>query len=98
MKQQDVVVVHPLRIVALSMAVSAAASLVVITLLRRLGLPFGRSPSRPIEPPVQPAISTVAPARRPDHFTEDLVVSGLIHTGTEIAHQDTENGRSPEGV
>ena len=45
--------------------------------------------------PIQPAVNTAAPAQMPHHFSEDLLVPGLTHSGTEIAQQE---GRNPEGV
>jgi hypothetical protein len=48
--------------------------------------------------PTQPAINTTAPARKPNHFTENLLVPGFTHTGPEIEQHDDSEGRSPEGV
>jgi hypothetical protein len=48
--------------------------------------------------PTQPAFNTSAPVRMPNHFTENLVVPGVTHTGSEIAQHDDLEGRSPEGV
>jgi hypothetical protein len=98
MKRQEAAVVHPLRIILLGIVVSASASLAILLLLRRLGLLPGRSNDPTAQLPAQPAVNTAAPAQKPDHFTEDLLVPGLTHTGTEIAQQDIEDGRSPEGV
>jgi hypothetical protein len=48
--------------------------------------------------PIQPAVNTSAPAQVPNHFTENVLVPGITHTGPEIAQQDDSEGRSPEGV
>jgi len=48
--------------------------------------------------PTQPAVNTIAPAQMPDHFTENLLVPGITHPGSEIAQHDDSEGRSPEGV
>ena len=34
----------------------------------------------------------------PRHFSEELLIPGLTHTGVEIVQEDESNGRSPEGV
>lgn len=34
----------------------------------------------------------------PRHFSEELLIPGLTHSGVEIVQEDESNGRSPEGV
>jgi len=90
-------------LVATAVLTSSATALVVLYFLRlrRRGRDTTRSGGgRPAVggAPVQPAVSTAAPADAPSHFSEDLLVPGLTSTGPEIVRQDIEDGRSPEGV
>ena len=50
------------------------------------------------EAAAQPAVDTTVSAERPAHFSEDLLIPGLTHTGAEIEAGDEEEGRHPEGV
>jgi hypothetical protein len=47
---------------------------------------------------IQPAVDAETSTETPLHFSEDLLVTGLTHTGLEIVRQDNEEGRSSEGV
>jgi hypothetical protein len=85
------------QIAALALVSSSVVAVAVLLLFRRSKL------SQPAvapeaEIPIQPAISTSAPVDIPTHFSEDLLIPGLTHTGAEIAEQDREEGRSTEGV
>jgi hypothetical protein len=79
---------------------SSLTALTVIFLLRwrRQTQADKRDELQAEQVPTQPAVNTSAPARMPDHFTENLLVPGFTHTGPEIARQDDLEGRSPEGV
>ena len=84
------------QIAALAILASTLAALGVLYALRRIGI-LGAPPVPP-EFATQPAVPHGQEERTPDHFTEELLVPGITHTGEEIAEQDRENGRSPEGV
>jgi hypothetical protein len=48
--------------------------------------------------PVQPVADPAQSSDVPSHFSEDLIIPGLTHTGQEILEQDLQQGRSPDGV
>src|SRR5947209_18682396 len=84
------------QIAGLAMLGSTVAALTVVAARRRTKLFRRGDRAEPV--PVQPAVSASSGVEMPQHFSEDLVVPGLTHTGPEIAHHDEQDGRSPEGV
>lgn len=77
-------------------ASALTAVLMLIVLRQRSAHPAGEKASG--QTPARPVVDTVAMARMSNHFSEDLLVPGLTHTGPEIAEQAVRQGRSPEGV
>ena len=84
------------QIAGLALLASTLAALGVVFVLRRSGILSG--PPLPPEMATQPAVPHSTDEGTPNHFTEELLVPGLTYTGEEIAEQDREIGRSPEGV
>jgi len=96
MKQEKLAVLGRLnayQIAGLSIVMSTAAALGVLFTIRRWF--SGR-----IGPRAQETASGVGGAGRatPEHFSEDLLLPGITHTGDQIRHEDSRAGRSPEGV
>jgi hypothetical protein len=84
------------QIAGLALVASTVAALGVVFLLRRSGILGG--PALPPGFETQPAVPHNPEPGTPDHFTEELLVPGITFTGKEVAQQDAEVGRSPEGV
>jgi hypothetical protein len=84
------------QIAGLAILASTLAALGMVFLLRRSGV-LGAPPLSP-EMATQPAVPHASDNGTPNHFTEELLVPGITYTGEEVAQQDREAGRSPEGV
>jgi hypothetical protein len=84
------------QIAGLALVASTLAALGVVFLLRRSGI-LG-SPALPPNFDKQPAVPHSPETGTPHHFSEELLVPGITYTGEEVAQQDAEVGRSPEGV
>jgi hypothetical protein len=87
-----------LQIALLAMAASTVAAVATLLGLRRLGIVRRRSNAHEVGVPAQPAVPVTTGASFPNHFSEDIVVPGLTHTGADVQAQDERDGRSPEGV
>jgi hypothetical protein len=100
MNREQLAELNAFQIAGLSLLASTLVAAGVFFLFRGRGR--GAQPAdengRVGEIPIQPAVNTAAPVHAPHHFSEDLLIPGLTETGAEIASQDREEGRSPEGV
>ncbi len=87
-----------LQIAVLAVAGSTLAAVATLIGLRRLGLVGNRPRDTPDEAQPQAAVGQRDAPGIPRHFSEDLVIPGVTHTGVEIREQDAREGRSAEGV
>jgi hypothetical protein len=83
---------NAVQIAVLSVATSAFAALAVLFSLRRF---IYRRPGTPDE---DRRDDHAPEGHARDHFSEDMLVPGLTHTGPEILAEDGKIGRSAEGV
>lgn len=83
------------QIAGLALVASTVAALAVVWTLRRLGI---LGPRQAGGDERQPAVPHGSHGETPRHFSEELLVPGMTFTGEQVAAQDHEIGRSPEGV
>lgn len=76
------------QVAGLAFVASAVAAVATLVVLRRTIL---RRPDAAAE-------ALTATDGVPHHFSENLIIPGFTATGEQIADQDAEEGRSPEGV
>jgi hypothetical protein len=84
------------QIAGLAAIASTVAALAVVFVLRRSGI-LG-APGKGHAPERQPAVPHSSSAGTPRHFSEELLVPDKTFSGEQVAEQDREKGRSPEGV
>ncbi|MGI8824247.1 MAG: hypothetical protein ACR2JC_01110 [Chloroflexota bacterium] len=85
-------------IAALALLGSTAAAVAVLIAVRRRYAKAASRAGRANQTSVQPSVSTSMPSQTPRHFSENLLVPSMTHTGPEITAEDDALGRSPEGV
>ncbi len=81
---------NALQIAGLAIVGSTLAAVATLIAVRRWGL---------VRRPKTEAEGSMVPRRtNPGHFSEDAIIPGFTYTGAEVEEQDSQSGRSSEGV